>query len=118
MQPLDGIAAHRLRDASQSLRVRHLIQSNARKLAIAQVQAHFTLQRVEAPVADMLEQQQPQRRFGSSLRASARSTVGVPPALSIKHGIYQFLVLQQPVGFYHPRLPQRADIHVHHTFPQ
>jgi hypothetical protein len=92
MQLLDGRAAHRLRNAGQSLGVRHFVQSDARELAVGQVQAHLALQRIETPVAHMLEQQQPQHRFGGSLRASARGALGVALALRLEYRLDQFLV--------------------------
>src|ERR1051326_1925271 len=118
MQLPDGFAAHRLRDARQRLRVRYFVQPNARELAIGQVQAHLALQRIEAPVAHVLEQQQPQHRFGRSLRTSARRTLSVALGLRLEYRLDQLLVFKKPVGLHHPRLPQTPDIDIYHAFPQ
>ena len=82
MQFRDDFAAHCLRDACQRLRVGHFAQPDARELAIGQVQTHLAFQRVETPVAYVLEQQQPQHHFGRCLRAASRGALfgGARPA--------------------------------------
>src|SRR3954454_11876550 len=79
---------------------------------------HFAFQGLETPVAYVLQQQEPQRDLGRCLRASSRRTLFMTLALSCPNQIDEFIVLQQLVGFHHPRLPQCTDIFIHYAFPQ
>jgi hypothetical protein len=66
----------------------------------------------------MLQQQQPQRDLGWRLRPAARAAVLMTLTLCIINAVNQLLVIEQLVGFHHPRLPQSPNVPGHHAFPQ
>ena len=64
---------------------RHFAQSDAGEVAVGQVHPYFTLQYVEAPIAYVLEKQEPQNHVRWRLRAAFGGTVFVPFALGFKY---------------------------------
>jgi hypothetical protein len=74
--------------------IRHLLQPDARELTIAQVQGHFPLQRIEAPVPHMFQEQQPQHHFCWRLTATQLCAVLVPFSLRLVNRFDQLLVFQ------------------------
>src|SRR5688500_14425759 len=77
MQFRDHLPAERLCDPRQRLGVRHLAQTDAGEVTESEVHSYLTLQHIEAPVADMLEQET-QNHFGRCLRPAFGGTVFMP----------------------------------------
>ncbi len=105
MNLLDDLAAQRLRNTRQRFRIRHLLQTNTRELAIAQIQSHFLLQPVETPVAHVLQQQQSQHYLGRRLPPTQPCAMFVAPPLRCEDRLDQLLIFQQSIRLHHPRFP-------------
>jgi len=96
-------------EGAHGLVVGNLPAANTRELAIHQVGAHFPLQVRIAPVADVLEQHQPQRHFRRGQGPAASCfTLAAASAEGLLHDLQKLPVVDGPIGMEHPGLPQIA----------
>ena len=110
MQLLDHFRPDELPQPRHGLGIRHFPVSHPRERAIHQIGAHFSLQRVIAPVANVFQQQQTQHHFGRRLLAAPFAALRIALALRLINRLQQLLIFQQTVRQPHPRLPQILDI--------
>ena len=71
-----------------------------------------------APVADMLQQEQPHHHFRRGSSAPASAALRTPSRQSLINGGHQLLVLQHFVGVLHPVLPKIAHFLGDETFSE
>ena len=110
MQPLDDRGAQREADPAQRLGVGHLAGAHVRELPVDQVGPHLALEHAVAPVAHVLEHQQPQHHVGRRAAAPAGAAVRPAPRQRFVDQLDEPLVGQQLVDVPHPAFPQRGDI--------
>src|SRR4051794_36993901 len=85
MQFRDHFSAEDLCDPRERLRIRQLTETDAGEVTVGEAHPHFPLQHIEAPVADVLEEQEAKKHFGRCLRPAFGGTIFVPSALRFKH---------------------------------
>jgi hypothetical protein len=109
MQLLDNLGAKRDGEPAERLRIGDLAASHPRELPIHQVRAHLALEHGVAPVAHVLEQEQPQDDLGGRSQPSARAAVRCAPREGFVDDLHQLPIGEQSIDLTHPVLPQRAD---------
>src|SRR6266851_3483926 len=105
-----SITSDQLPQPRQSLRIGHLLVSDPRKSPIHQIGAHFSLQRVIAPVSNVFQQQQSQHHFCRRLLTPPPAALRISFPLRLINRVQQLLIFQQTVDETHPRFPQVLDI--------
>ena len=94
VQLLDHFRPHELPQPRHGLGSGHFAVSHPRKRAIHQIGAHFLLQRVIAPVANVFQQQQTQHHLGRRLLAASPAALRIPFALRLINRVQQLLIFQ------------------------
>ena len=85
MNLLDHLRPQRQRHLAQRLGVGRLFGADAGEQPIHQVGLHLALQRAVAPVADVLQHQQPQDDLGGSARAAPPAAPRPVPSECLEH---------------------------------
>src|SRR3954471_20076577 len=75
---LDHLRPERNAPASHSFGIRHLPCAHTGKVAIHKIGTHFALQYRVAPVADVLENQQPHNHVGGEALTATAAALGTP----------------------------------------
>src|SRR5580658_2426545 len=109
MELLDDLRAQCQSLAAERLGIGDFACAYARELPIQKVGPYFALEHAEAPVADVLEQQQTQHNLRRRSQPSARAAFGMTPQESFIDNMEQFLVFQYLVSPAHPGFPIIAD---------
>ena len=94
--------------ATHGLGIGRLGAAHAGEVAVHQIGAHFALEHDIAPVADVLEDQQPQHHFSRSALSAATAALGMPPRQRFVHRSYDLFIRQHPVGVFHPAFAKIA----------
>ena len=106
VDPLDHLRAHRQAPPPHGLGIRHLAAADPSEVAVDQIGTYFALENLVAPVADMLENEQPQHHLGRRTMPPAAAALRVPLAQCLIHSRNNDLVVQDLVGMDHPGLTQ------------
>ncbi len=91
-------------DASQRLGVGNLVETDAAEAAIDDIGAHLAFQDSEAPIADVLEDKQPQHDLGGSGRTSLAARAGMATTEGFVERGEQAVVVEETIGAAHPGL--------------
>ena len=117
--------------APHRLGVGHLGCAHAGEVPVHEVSAHFALQRGITPVADVLEDQQPQHHFGRCSQPTAAAALGMPLRQGVVYRRHDLFICQHLIGVLHPVFAKIAHFvsdqtiaeieldppHLNHTVP-
>lgn len=104
----DCLPIHSQAPAPHRLGVRHLAAAHTGEVAIHQIGAHFTFQHVIAPVANMLEDQQPQHHLGRRAQPTTTAALGMSSRQRLVHRTDDLFIRQNPVSMGHPTFAKIA----------
>ena len=107
---LDHLGPDRQAPAAHRLCIGRLAGADPREVAVHQIGAHLALEHLVAPVADVLEDQQPQYHLGRRTSPAAATALGMPFRQSLVHGRDDVLVREHRVGVLHPIFTKIADL--------
>ena len=96
--------------ASHGLGIRHLGAADPGEITVNQVGPHLAFEHGVAPVADVLEHQQPQHDIGRGSKAAAAAALRVSPGEGLVHRRNDLRVFQHPIGLSHPGFVPVADL--------
>jgi hypothetical protein len=99
---LEHLRSERRAPAAHRLGIGHLAGTHAGKVPIYQIGPHLAFKRLVAPVADVLEDQQPQHRLSRCTTAAATAALGVSLPQGLIHNRHDLFVRQHLVRMRHP----------------
>ena len=102
MNLLDHLGPHRQAPTAHGLCIGRLAGADPGEVAVHQIGAHLALEHLVAPVADVLEDQQPQHHLGRCASPAAAAALGMPSRQSLVHRRDNVLVREHRVGVLHP----------------
>jgi hypothetical protein len=102
MNLLEHLRPERRAPAAHRLGIGHLASAHAGKVPVHQIGPHLPFKRLVAPVADMLEDQQPQHRLGRCATATAAAALGMSLPHGLIHNRDNLFVRQHLIGMRHP----------------
>jgi len=105
---LENLRPERHTPAPHRLGVRRLAGADPAKVPINQVGAHLALQHHIAPVADMLQNQQPQHRLGGRAAPPATTALGMPVCQGLVHRRHNGFIREHHIGVLHPAFTKIA----------
>ena len=106
---LDDLGAKRQGESAEGLGIGNLLRSYARKLPIHQVRAHLAFEHAVAPVAHVLEQEQPQHDLRRRGRPPAGAAMRIASGECLVDDLHELSVGEHRIDPTHPLFPQRAD---------
>jgi len=92
--------------AAHSLGVGRLAGADAGERPVHEIGAHLALQHLIAPVANVLQNQQPQHHLGRRADPTTTAALGTPLGQRFVHRYGDVLVLQDLIDILHPDFPQ------------
>jgi hypothetical protein len=95
---------------AHSLGIRHLGAADPGEVAVDKIGAHLALEHGVAPVAHVLEHQQPQHHLGRGSEPAAAAAPRVPSGEGLVHRRDDLRVVQHPIGLAHPGFVQVANL--------
>src|SRR3954454_22073000 len=110
VQLLDHFRSQLASEAGNGLVVGNLSAADTREFTVHQIGAHLPLEFYVAPLANMLEQQQPEDNLGGSPSATARLALFAELALSGLHDHQQTVVIECLIGMPHPWFPEICNM--------
>src|SRR5438270_2519282 len=105
---LDRVRIHSQAPTSHRLGIRRLAAAHTGEVAVNQVGAHLALQHVIAPVANVLEDQQPQHHLGRCARPTTTAAPGMSSRECLVHRTYDLLIRENPISMGHPAFAKIA----------
>ena len=88
--------------AAHGLGIRHLGGAHTGEVAVHQIGPHLALQHRIAPVADVLENQEPQHHLGRRRQPASAAALGMPLRQRFVYGCHDVLILEHFISVLHP----------------
>ena len=107
---LENLRPERHAPAAHRLGIRRLAAAHAGEVPVHQIGAHLALQHLIAPVADVLEDQQPQHHLGRRAASPAATALGMSFRQSLVHRRNNGLIRQHRIGVLHPVFAKIAHL--------